>query len=298
LPAQQVGAVPAATAARPAAVVNGEAISMADLEMVLAQAGKPPFEVPDNVQKQLRRQALAMLIDDVVMHQWLKANTPAVTAAEIDAKIADMDAELKKQGKSVASFCKENGQPMDQLRDMIGNTLQWQKYARSNLSDADVQRYYTENKDFFDGTTVTVSHIVKLVSPTASEEQKAKLRAELTDLRQQILAGKIAFPAAAKQCSQCEETKDKGGVIGEIPRKTMVEEPFARAAFAMQPNQLSDIVQTVYGYHLILVTGRKQGTPSDFAKISEQVREFASEEMRQQILSQQRQAAKIEVNIP
>src|SRR5262249_40479376 len=142
------------------------------------------------------------------------------------------------------------------------------------------------------------SHIVLLVPPTAPEADKAKLRAQLADLRKQILAGKIDFATAAKNYSQCQDTKDKGGDIGPFRRKLMVEEPLARAAFAMQPNQLSDIVQTVYGYHLILVTERKPGSPVDFAKAKEQVRDFCIEEMRQQILSQQRQAAKIEVSIP
>jgi parvulin-like peptidyl-prolyl isomerase len=77
-----------------------------------------------------------------------------------------------------------------------------------------------------------------------------------------------------------------------------VEEPFAKAAFALKVGDISDVVQTDFGYHLIKVTDRKAGTASDFNKIKEEVREMLVEELRVQILAEQRQTAKVEINLP
>ena len=74
--------------------------------------------------------------------------------------------------------------------------------------------------------------------------------------------------------SQCPSAP-RGGDLDFIARKWMVEEPFAKAAFAMKVGDLSDIVTTDYGLHLILVTDRKAGTPTTFEQVADEVRECA-----------------------
>jgi peptidyl-prolyl cis-trans isomerase C len=285
-----------ATATKPAAVVNGEPISMAELEAVLKQAPMA-VEMPEQVRVQMRRHALAMLIDDTLMQQFIKANCPQVSKAEVDRKLVEMDADLKKENKSVEAFCKENGQTVEQLREGLTWMLRWTAWAKDKVSEADVQRFYEAYKDYFDGTTVRASHIAIRLPENASEADQARARARLTELRAQITAGKIDFATAAKTHSQCESSSS-GGDLGFLARKTMVEEPFAKAAFALQPGQVSDVVQTGFGLHLIKVTDRKPGQPSDFAKIKDQVRDLYTEEYRLTILAQQRKAAKLEINIP
>src|SRR5262249_35046207 len=93
-------------------------------------------------------------------------------------------------------------------------------------------------------------------------------------------------------------TADKGGDLGYVPRKWMVEEPFARAAFAMEAGQVSDVVETEFGLHLIKVTDRKAGPGSDFAKIKEDVLHVCIEDMYMNLLGQLRKSAKIEINLP
>ena len=80
--------------------------------------------------------------------------------------------------------------------------------------------------------------------------------------------------------------------------KKMVEEPFAKAAFALQPGQLSDLVQTTYGMHLIKVTDRKPGKPSDYSAVRDEVFAMAVMDMRASLLMQLRKTAKVEINLP
>src|SRR5262249_58132443 len=139
--------------------------------------------------------------------------------------------------------------------------------------------YYNDFKDFFDGVTVKASHIVLRVPPTAPAPDVQAARQKLTDLRTQITGGKLDFGEAAKKNSQCPSAPG-GGDIGYFPRKWVVDEPFAKAAFALKVGDISDVVQTDYGLHLVKVTDRKPGQPSDYEKIKDKGREIYVEKMR------------------
>src|SRR5262249_15373551 len=115
-------------------------------------------------------------------------------------------------------------------------------------------------------------------------------------LRQEIVAGKIDFAEAAKKHSDCPSKKD-GGDIGFFPYKFMVLEPFAKAAFALKVGELTDLVQTDYGLHLIKGTDRKPGEPSNFEKIQKEVREVCEKELWDSILAQSRRVAAIKITL-
>jgi parvulin-like peptidyl-prolyl isomerase len=286
-----------APATRPAAVVNGEPISLDDLEAAVRSQASPTVELPAARRRELRLGTLAQMIDDLLLVQFLKKEGAPVDAAEVNKRLADMAADLQKQGKTMADFCKDTRQTEEQVRTDVATMLQWRDYVKGRISDSLVRRYYDENKDFFDHVTVRASHIVLKVPANATEAEKEEKRKKLLALRQDIVAGKMDFAEAAKKHSECESAP-KGGDLGMIPRKMVVDEAFARAAFALQPGQISDVVQTDYGLHLIKVTERSPGEPSDFTKIKEEVRELCVSEMRQQLLQRLRQQANIVINLP
>jgi peptidyl-prolyl cis-trans isomerase C len=296
------GNVPAAkapaAAAKPPAVVNGEAVSQADLDLALKQVGQSAVALPEDRRKQNQMEVLALLIDDVLMTQFLTKYAPPAPKAEVDRKIAEMVAGLQQTHKGLADFLRDTSQTEEQLRADVGHRIQWENYARGRITDEVTERYYKENKDFFDGVTVRASHIVLRLGATATDAEKAAARKKLQDLRAQIAAGKLDFAGAAKQHSQCP-TGPNGGDLGFFPRKFVVDEAFAKAAFALKVGEVSDVVSTDYGLHLIKVTERKPGSaPSDYAKVKEIARDVAMEEYRQAVLAHQRKTAKIEINLP
>jgi peptidyl-prolyl cis-trans isomerase C len=288
---------PPAAKGKPPAVVNGEVITAIDVEAALKQLPPSPVQLTEEKRRQMQFEAVSMLIDEVLMKQFLRKNAPPASKGDVDKRLADLADALKKQGKTVAEFLKENNQTDKGLRDDLAAQVQWRHYVTAHVAEADVQKYYRDYKDFFDRVTVHVSHIVMRVPPTASEAERAPVRAKLAELRKQIVENKLDFAAAAKASSECPSAKD-GGDLGFIPRKWMVDEAFARVAFALPVGQVSDIVQTDYGLHLIKVTERKPGQPSDYNKIKDEVREIYVEDLRQAILNQERKAAKVEINLP
>jgi parvulin-like peptidyl-prolyl isomerase len=290
-PAQAV-AVPAGS--KVVAVVNGDPISQEALQAFLEQAGPIPLQMTEATQRQMRMQALGELIDTLLMDQFLKKNTPAVSAAEIDKEVANIVEGLKRNNRTLADLLRDTHQSEATLRQGLERLRRWMGYANSHVDEAQVQKYYADYKDFFDGVMVRASHIALRLPIQASAEEVAKAKARLEALKGQILAGKLDFAAAAKANSDCPSAP-QGGDLDFFPRKWVVEEPFARAAFALKVGEMSDIVRTDFGLHLIKVTNRKPPTPSDYTKIKDEVRNLCIEEYRQTLLGQLRQTAKIDV---
>jgi len=280
-----------------AATVNGEVITHAQMEPLLKAIGNFPAELPADQRREMHREALSMLIDDLLLQQFLRKNAPAVNQAEVDKKIAELAEGLKSKNKTLQEFYQETGQTEADLRTNLSNVFQWAAYAEKRVKETEVQKYYQTYKDFFEKVTVRASHICMRIPPTATTGDREAARKKLLELRALILAGKLDFAEAARQHSQCISAS-KGGDVGVFPRKFVVDENFARAAFALKPGELSDVVQTDYGLHIIKLTDRKPGQPSEYARIKEEVKDFYMEELRHQILAQLRKDAKIEIHLP
>ena len=283
----------------PVAVVNGIEISRAELEAAIRAAGPVAVPLTEAQSRQRQSEALAMLIDNLLMRQFLEKNTPPVSAEEVRRRLDEMEAGLNKQQprRSLEEFCQETNQTLEQLRANVAEHIRWNHYLASRLTDEVLEKYFRENRDFFEGTTVCVSHIAIRLSPQATDAEKARARSHLEKLRQRLLSDPQAdFAEMARKESQDPLAKE-GGKLGYIPLKWF-DERFSRAAFAVPVGQISNVVETDFGLHLIKVTDRKQGQPVDFSRIKDAVREMYSEDLRQQILSDLRKTATITVDLP
>jgi parvulin-like peptidyl-prolyl isomerase len=283
---------------KPAAMVNGEPIMMEEVDAVLKhepQTPNPPTEIQ---RRQMQLEALSLVIDDRLVQQFLRKNGPAIPPAEVHKKIAELEGSLKIQGRTMNDFLKENGLTMVQLQADTLKMLQWAAFVRQQIQEPELRRYYEENKDHFDQIKVRASHIVFRISGSATPAEIQTSREKLEKLHREILAGKIEFAEAAKKYSQCPSAQ-AGGDIGFFFRKYTVQEPIAKVAFAMKVGEVSDVIQSDYGLHLIKVTDRKaSGPPADYEKIREEVRESCAMEMMNNLVAQQRKTAKIEINMP
>jgi peptidyl-prolyl cis-trans isomerase C len=92
-----------------------------------------------------------------------------------------------------------------------------------------------------------------------------------TQIREQLKADPSKFADIAKEKSTDKTSGAKGGDLGMFGQGRMVPD-FERAAFALKPNELSDVVKTQYGYHIIMVTERKEGERRPFDQVKEQIK--------------------------
>jgi parvulin-like peptidyl-prolyl isomerase len=202
---------------------------------------------------------------------------------------------LEQNKQTLAAFLQESGQTEQQLRADIAARVQWKNFISGRLTDADVKKYYDTNKPFFDKVMVKASHILLKVAPNSTQNDRQMVYNRLFAIRQEVLNGKIKFEDAAKKFSDCP-SKENGGDIGVFPYKFAVAEPFARAAFSLRVGDVSEIVATEFGYHIIKVTDRSPGEPSNFEKLKDSVKEVLATEYYQQIIAEQRKTAQILTN--
>lgn len=148
---------------------------------------------------------------------------------------------------------------------------------RITLSEDDVRGYYEQNKPrYATPEERRASHILLRLDPGASDAQKSGIRARATELLKQVRAGGD-FAALAKANSQDPGSAGSGGDLGFFPREAMVK-PFADAAFSLKEGEVSDIVESDFGLHLIRLTGIRPGQQRGF----EQVRAEIELELRKQ----------------
>jgi len=161
---------------------------------------------------------------------------------------------LERQMKAV-------GMTVADLRSKITqeNTAQAVKIRELNvtITDAEVRQFYDDTNhaaDFEQPEMAHVRHILLLTmdpvsrAPLSAEQQQAK-RKQMDDLLKRIRGG-ADFAALAKQYSEDPGSKDNGGEIPAFPHGQMTPE-FEAAAFSLTNNQVSDVITTVYGYHII-----------------------------------------------
>ena len=127
--------------------------------------------------------------------------------------------------------------------------------AKSLVSDAEVKQFYDENAAKFQGDEQRqASHILIGFGVSATEKEKLAARDKAADILTQLKKNPKLFEELAIKNSQDPGSATKGGDLGSFARGAMVK-PFEDAAFSMKVNQISDLVQSEFGYHIIKVTG-------------------------------------------
>jgi parvulin-like peptidyl-prolyl isomerase len=307
-PAQQP---PAATApAGVAATVNGQPISETAVQRGLKRV--PPAE-----HAKARPEILNFLIDNALIDQFLAAQKIPVEAKEVEARIADIKAEVTKHGQDYDKMLTDLSLTEPELRVQVAADVRWEKFAVAKATEPALRELYDKNTEMFDGSMVRARHI--LLTPGADDPAGTKAKAQLVQIKQQLeadvakevanaklppnadpLARDLArtqrledlFAQAALKYSACPSKKD-GGDLSWFPRAGSMVEPFAKAAFELKTGQISDPVQTPFGYHLILCTGRRPGSRTKYDDLKDEVREMFCVRLRESLIAQLRPAAKI-----
>lgn len=281
-----------------AATVDGEKILVGDVRKILDE--RPyPVTLSEEQKKELRQEALKSLIDDALMRHYLAKHAAPVSQAEFNKEYNDLSDAMKKQGKTMDQFHKESGQSPEELRRDIVALLQWRGILARFYPEEKTKGYYEANKVFFDKVLVKASHILIKLPANATKEQRDQAAQQLLVWRQEILAGKVKFADIAKQHSACP-SKDKGGDVGQFRWKFDVVPEFSRVAFSMKPGEISGVVNTTFGVHLIMVTERTPAEPSNYVAIKDTVREIMAkdEDLTPRILAEQRKTSEVRVNLP
>ena len=266
--------------------VNGEAISRGDLEIAVgeleARAGQ---KVPPDQRDRVVRGVLDQLVAYRLLVQESTARKIAVADADVDARIAQIRSQFPSEQVFAQTLAQRN-MTLEGLRADVHEGLQIDRLievevaTRASVTAEQVDDFYAKNpSEFQQAERVRASHILIRVPEGADAAAKAQARARAEEVLKEVKAGKD-FAALAKEHSQDPGSAASGGDLGYFPRGQMVG-PFEEAAFSLPAGQVSEIVETPFGFHILKVVDRQAARTIPLAEVRAQVEQYLQGQNRE-----------------
>ncbi|MGE0394665.1 MAG: peptidylprolyl isomerase [Vicinamibacterales bacterium] len=271
------------------ATVNGETVTKAEFEAALQgleqNAGG---QVPADKRDAVYRDMLDQMIGYKLLTQEAKSRKIEIPEAEVIARL-EM---LKGHFGSPEAFTKalaDQKMTLDQLKEQTRGEMQLAKMmeteveSKVKVEEKDLQEYFTRNPDQFkQPEQVRASHILIAVAADADAKTKDAAKAKAADLLKQIKGG-ADFAALAGKHSADEANAKQGGDLGFFGKGQMVGE-FERAAFGLQkPGDVSELVETPFGFHIIKLAEKKAESTMSLEQIKPQLESFLKNQKRQDL---------------
>ena len=289
----------------------------AELTGIKSEAAARGQEIPPDQMTQIEARLLDQLIDVQLLMQQANADDKAQGTKKADDAMATLK-ERYGSGDALNMQLKAIGTTEDQFKGKISEqatamaTLQRQ--LGITVTDADIKKFYDDHPaDFEQSEMVHVRHILLMTidpttrAPLADDVVKAK-RKEADDILMKARSGED-FSKLAATYSEDPMTKDKGGELPPFPKGQMLPE-FEAAAFSLTNNQISDVVTTVYGFHIIKFIDRTPAkkltlsdkVPGSDVTISDRVKDILTQQKEQleapAYLAKLKKAANVEITDP
>lgn len=301
--------------------VNGKAITKGEYEKafnavadnsMFAKMGVNLKKDPDSFMHLMVKERV---INELIIKELLEQE---LDKKRITVSKADMEEQLKTIIDKVGSkekfnqLLKDNGVSPTQFKKDLEEEVRIQKLIETlsviSISDNDALRFYKDNQDKFKNPDkVRASHILvsanaeeisarlstkdtdKKLSDTElkaeTEKEMAKLKEKAKKILAEVKKDPKSFAKIAKAESDDTLSAKQGGDLGFFGFGDMVE-PFAVVSFSMKPNTISDVVQTPYGYHIIMVTDRVKAGVEPFNNVKEEIKDYLTTEAKVKSLQQ------------
>ena len=222
-------------------------------------------------------------------------------------QIAQLEAQFKMQGKTLDSYKQEIAKdPTAQKSAALAKFVKDKIEPKCKVTDEEAEKFYRENqKNFEIPEEIAASHIlISVVPPAGKEKDKAALEkadkealAKAEAILAQLKQG-ADFGTLAEKESACPSGKSAKGSLGKFKRGMMVPE-FDNAAFALNKGELSGIVKTQFGYHIIKVTDKTPASHQPFEKVKANIKGFLAlpriEKELKELLGKERAAVNLKV---
>jgi peptidyl-prolyl cis-trans isomerase C len=291
-----------------AATVNGTKITEGQINKILQArmeqlAGRIPENMRDQYSQQLRKRILEQLIIEELLTQKEKKKNVDVNQADLDSAINKM---MKEQNLTVDEFkslLKAYGTTFAEYQDNMRKKLAFEKMMESEFAgkitkptDEQEKTYYNENIQMFqEPESIHSKHI--LVTPSKSgdpNKAKAVAKAKAEGILKKLKAG-ADFNDLAKKDSNCPSAAN-GGDLGTQPKGSYVPE-FEKAAYALKPGQLSDVVETQFGYHIIKLIAHNDANTVTLEKARDKIAQALTDKQKEEIVVAYIQQIKKEADI-
>ena len=272
------------------AYVNGEPISREAVQFEMdrllkfyASHGMDREELSKNLEKLAERAREQAIGAKLLLDRAAELDLPVFEAA-IDAQVDKVVEQvggrenfakaLAAQGISEADFRKElvKGCRVDALVEKACSSV-------ADPTEEEIAAYFEANAaDFKEPEQVLCQHILVKCEPGYPEERRTEAMAKIGAIRRRIVEEGADFATEAREHSDCPSGAE-GGSLGWFGRGMMVPE-FDKAAFEMKKGEVSDVIETQFGFHIIYKAGEKGGGALTIVDVHDQIRDLLRHEAR------------------
>ena len=289
-----------------AAKINTEIVTLSSVEeradLLRQKYAQSPVGIPE---EELMKEALNMIVDERLMLQEGKKLGFIVDEDSIDAAMKDIAQKNGLQEGQLEQMLEREGRSLTAYRNHIRDQILVSKITRFEISnrvkvsDKEINQYYkAHQKEFWTDGKVRARHILFIAERSSSETNRKVKLEQARKVLKEIRKGKD-FAELAMEYSEDVSASD-GGDVGFVVRGKMVRE-FEEAVFNLKPGQISDIVETEYGYHIIKVEEVITGKTLTLKDAKERVTTVLAMEKQKQgyadWMGELKKAAFIEVNL-
>ena len=271
------------------AVVNGTVIKQAEFDSEMSRVLERlqrTGRIPNDLERsQIKKQVLENLIARELLYQESQKKGIKVDQKEIEEQITALKGRFPsevefKNALSTANLTEADLRFQFERDVAIRKLLDDQIGGKIAVSEKESKTYYDSNLESFKKPEqVRASHILIKVDPGADEAKKAEARTKIESLQAKLKNGED-FGALAKEYSE-GPSGPKGGDLGFFGRGQMVK-PFEEVAFSMKPGQVSGMVETRFGYHLIMVTERTPESTLSYEEVKDRLEQYLKQQKVQE----------------
>jgi peptidyl-prolyl cis-trans isomerase C len=289
-----------------AAVVNGVVIQEEEVNRGLLYHQQRLLATTGQVIKpDMMMEARKMILEDLIDRELLYQQSRKKGVVIEDAQVNEQLDQLKKQYPNEQAFkdsMAEDHLSEDTIKSRIKMKLAVQKFVDKefggniDVSDGEAKAFYDEHPEYFtQPETIRASQIMIKVDPKSDAGKKEETRKKLEDIQKRVQKGED-FAILAKDFSQ-DASSTRGGDLGTIPKGRMPK-ALDDAAFSLKPGEVSNVVETEVGFHLIKVHEKVPEKVVPFKDAEQKIRQYlANQKLNQRIdeyLNEVKKTAKIE----
>lgn len=260
-----------------AAMVNGVPITVQELNKAFTAFKNSPqgAQLPAGKEAEVKGFLLDQLISGELLYQQANASPPKNLEAMIDENIKGLQESRFKNRQEMLSSLKQQGITEKDLREamrrniVVGHYVDTKVAPGQQVSAAEIKAFYDNNPQLFEQPEqVRASHILIPLDPKATAKERTAAISKANELLKQLKAG-ADFTKLARENSSCPSSQ-QGGDLGYFAKGQMVK-PFENKAFAMKPGEVSDVVETQFGLHIIKLAEKRPAGKIPFNDVKEQL---------------------------
>jgi len=284
------------------AVVNGTVITRSEFDRAVGFARQRALQTGQPLDDaQLKEGILKQLVGSELLYQESKKEGISVDQKTVDERLEQWKKRFPNEEEYKKALSNSN-LSVSQMKEDIKRGMTIEKLIvtrfvdKTTVPEKEIKAYYDSNSNLFkQPEQVRASHILIKVEPNAKESEKEDALKKIKEVQEKQKKGDD-FAKLAKEYSQ-GPSNAKGGDLGYFKRGQMVP-AFEEVAFKLKPGEVSDIVNTRFGYHLIKVVDKKPESTVPYEGIKERIGQYLKQEKVQkevkQLVDKLRKEAKVE----